>query len=376
MTTFKAFLRILKKRLWIIIMYSAILVFCIMGNSQTNTGMTNFVETKPDMIVYDNDDSEISRKFKEYIKERSNEPTIADTKDGLSDALYYDGVDYVIYLNKGFGEAARKGEKPEIEVKSLKNINAYLAETFVNRFTGVINACAPGTEAGVLKCAEEPLKNETETVLVKKKDTVGLSNLALFFTFMNYPIIAALVFAVAYTVSSFKREMTKKRLQVSATSYRSINTKLLVYNFIIAAVLLVVYIVIAFALNGGIVFSTYGWLMIVNAIFMSIFATAFALLLTNILNSHNAILAVVNVVAIGSSFLTGVFVPMEWMPEAVVNLGRALPSFYYTTNNTEIIKLEAFDFSSLQPVLVNYLILIVSTIIVVIINNIVIRRKR
>ncbi len=376
MTTFKAFLKIVKKNLWLIIMYSAILVFCVVGNNHTSTGITNFTATKPQVLVYDHDESEISKNLTKYIYDRSNQPKIADRDDGLDDALYYNNVDYVIFLEKDFGKKVANGEKPKIEVKSAKNYDAYLAETILNRYMGVVNSIAPASETEIVKSAEVVLKNETKAELTTKIDTTALSNLARFFTFLNYPIIAGLVFMVAYTTASFKREMTKKRMMVSATSYRSINSKLLIYNYGIAMILLVMYIVLGLILNGDMMFTSYGWLMILNAAFMSVFATTFALLLTNLLHSNNAILAVVNVTAIGSSFLAGVFVPIEWMPEAVVNLGRILPSYYYTNSNTVLTSIEEFNFETLQPVFINLAVLLGATIITIIINNILTKKQK
>ena len=127
---------------------------------------------------------------------------------------------------------------------------------------------------------------------------------------------------------------------------------------------------------GDIMFSINGALFIANAAVMSFFAVAFAFLLVNLLKNNNAILALVNVVSIGSCFLCGVFVPAEWMPEFVQNLGRALPSFYYVENNKFISELETLNFETLKPILINALIIIGATILVVIINNFITHRKR
>ena len=122
--------------------------------------------------------------------------------------------------------------------------------------------------------------------------------------------------------------------------------------------------------------STNGALFVANAAVLSLFAVSFAFLLTNLLSNNNAILAIVNVVSIGSCFVCGVFVPASWMPEFVRNLGRALPSYYYVENNLKISQMAEFNFETLKPVLINAAIILGITAIVIILNNIVVRRKQ
>lgn len=375
MTTYKTFLKVLRKNIWVIGLYTLILIVCMLGNTQNSQSMVNFTAAKPDVTVYDDDHSLLSERLKNYMTERANIIEL-ETEESLADALYYNGVDYVINIEKGFGEKTAKGEKPTMLVKSVGNYDAYLAETLFARFLKVAEALAPATEEDLVKNLDEILKHEIEVEMTSKLDVNALSNAQNYYNFMNYAILAGLVFAVAYSTAAFKKEMVKKRLLVSATSYKKINHQLLLCNLVMAMVLLLFYVLISLLMVGDIMFSINGALFIANAAAMSIFAVAFAFLLTNLLKNNNAILAVVNVVSIGSCFLCGVFVPAEWMPQFVQNLGRILPSFYYVENNKFISEIETLDFETLKPILINALIILGATLLVVVINNLVTRKKR
>jgi len=375
MTTYKTFLKVLRKNIWVIGLYTLILIVCMAGNTQNNQSLTNFTAARPDVAIYDEDHSLISERLEKYISERAN---IAEfkTDEELSDALYFNGVDYVINIEKGFGEKIVKGEKPKMFVKSVGNYDAYLSETIYARFLKVAEAFAPATEEDLVKNLDDVLSHDTEVEMTSKIDVNAMANARNFYNFMNYAILAGLVFAVAYATAAFKREMTKKRMMVSATNYKKINLQLLLCNLGVAMVLLTFYVILSLLMVGDIMFTVNGALFIANAAIMSVFAVSFAFLLTNLLKNNNAILAIVNVVSIGSCFLCGVFVPAEWMPEFVQNLGRALPSFYYVENNKFISELETFDFESLKPILINAAIILGATAVVVIINNFVTRKKR
>ncbi len=375
MTTYRAFLKVLRKNVWVIVIYTVILLLCVFGNTQSGQGMTNFTASKPDVTIYDNDKSLLSERLEKYFSEQA---TIVElnTEEKLDDALYFNGTDYVIYVEKGFGEQIARGEKPEMVVKSVGNYDSYLAETMLSRFLKVAEVYAPASQEELVKNLDKLLEHETKVEMTSKLDTVALTNAKNYYNFMNYAILAGLVFAVAYSTASFKREMTRKRIAVSATNYRKINRQLLICNLALAMVLLLFYVILSLIIIGDIILTMNGALFIANAAILSVFGVSLAFFLVNLLKNNNAILALINVISIGSCFLSGVFVPAEWMPVFVQNIGRALPSFYYVENNRLISELEKFDFESLKPILINALVIIGASIIVVILNNIITRRKQ
>jgi ABC-2 type transport system permease protein len=83
-----------------------------------------------------------------------------------------------------------------------------------------------------------------------------------------------------------------------------------------------------------------------------------------------------NIVALGSSFLCGCFVPAEFMPNSVLMFAHVLPSFYYVDTNNRIAKLENFELTTLQPLLINMGIVLAFCIAFVVVANIVARKKQ
>ena len=375
MTTYKAFFRVLLKNIGVIIVYTVILIVCMIGNTQNSKSTVDFTASRPDVTVYDRDESVLSKKLMNYISDRADIVEL-DTEEKLNDALYYDGTDYVIYVDRGFGEQISRGEMPVMTVKSEGNYSAFLSETILSRFLKVAAAYAPAAQEEIAGKLDDALSHETKVEMTSKLDVTALGNAERFYNFMNYAILAGLVFAVAYSTAAFKRKMVRKRMAVSSTDYKKINRQLIIGNLAIALVLVAFYVALSFLMVGDIMLSTNGALFVANAAVLSLFAVSFAFLLTNLLSNNNAILAIVNVVSIGSCFVCGVFVPASWMPEFVRNLGRALPSYYYVENNLKISQMAGFNFETLKPVLINAAIILGITAIVIILNNIVVRRKQ
>ena len=377
MTNYKTFLRIIQKNLGIIIMYTVILVGFSLGNVMSGGSPTNFTASKPDVTIYDEDKSPVSKGLVEYFEENAKVIEIKNEGDNLNDALYYNGIDYVIYLEKGFGEKIANGEDFKIIVNSEGNYDAFLSEAILNRYTKIAKNYAGNSEEDIAERTKAVLEYETDVELNSNLNTKGLSNAELYFNFLNYSILAGLVFAVAYATIGFRRKMVKKRITASATSYRKINADLLVCSFGLSLVLWVVYVTLGIILVGAdVIFTTNGLLFVLNSLVLTIFAVVFALFLTNLVEKTGALNAVVNIVSLGSSFICGVFMPTKWMPEFVVGLARTIPSFYYIDNNRIIAGLDKYDFEHLWPMYQNMLIVLGVTVALIILNSVITRKKR
>ena len=377
MTNFKTFLRIVQKNIWVIIMYTMILVVVRSANSLSGAGQTSFVASKPNTVVYDHDGSEISKSLKKYFEEKTDVVEISEEGDNLSDALYFNQINYVIYLEKGFGEKIKNGEDFELNVKSEGDYGAYLSETILSRYVKVAKSFAGLSEKEIVRKTEDVLKNETAVELNSTLDVSGLTNATTYYNFLNYSILAGLVFSISYATIGFRRTMVRKRINASATSYKKINRDILLCSFALSLVLWVIYNILGVLVVGSdVVFTANGALMVANSFVLTIFAVVFALFLTNLVEKTDALNAVINIVSIGSSFLCGVFLPAKWMPEFVVNLARIFPSYYYVDSNNIIATLDKFDGEHLQPIVVNTLVLIGSTVVLIVLTNIISRKKR
>ena len=83
-----------------------------------------------------------------------------------------------------------------------------------------------------------------------------------------------------------------------------------------------------------------------------------------------------NVVALGSSFLAGGFVPAEYMPDSVLAFAHVLPSYYYIQSNNKIMALEGFSLSEIAPVLINIGIILGFSVLLILVANIISKRKQ
>lgn len=379
MTVFKTFLKILNKNKFIIILYTMFLIFFGGFNMQTSESNINFVASKPDIMIVNYDEEKgITKDLIKYIEENSNVVDLKNNEDAINDALFYRDVNYVVYIPKNYNKDFMDGKNPEIEIKSTGDYQSSFAEMLLSRYIKVANIYQKSinSEEELISKINETLSKKSEVEITSKLDTNILSKATFYYNFANYSIMACLIYVICLILASFKDIKIQKRTIISSTNYKTLNRKILLSNSLFSIILWMIYVVLSFILVGDIMFSIHGIFYLINSFVFTICATTIALFIGNIVSNKNAISGIVNVIALGSSFLCGAFVPMEWLPDGVIKIAHILPSYYYISNNEVLKTLELINLNTIKPILLNIIIVLSFSIMFIILTNIVSKRKQ
>ena len=379
MTVFKSVLKIVNKYKTTVILYTVMLIVFGASNFKTSDNSLNFVASKPDIYIINNDEKVgITKTLINYLEENTNIKEIKNDQESIDDALFYRDVNYVIYIPKDFRKDILNLKNPKIEIKTTKDYNSYLAENLLNNYvkTLLIYRNEIKDEEELIKKVEETLNKKTNVKITSKLDTNSLSQVTIYFNFLNYCILAGCVYVICLILSSFKEKNVNKRMIISSTNYKKLNRKLLISMGLITFILWFFYILLAYILLGDVIFKSHGIIYIINSFIFTICALTLAFLIGNLVNSKTAINGIINVVALGSSFLCGSFVPMEWLPDFVLKIAHVLPSYYFIKANELIKNLETINIETLKPIIINMIIVIIFTSLFVLITNIVTKKKR
>ncbi len=379
MIVFKTFLKVVNKCKIPIILYTVILVFFSGFNTVTNDNSTSFVATKPDILIINQDEEEgITKNLIGYIEKNSNIKTIENEKEKIEDALFYRDVNYIIYIPKNFRKDYLEFKNPTIEIKSTGDYQASLAELLLERYLKVANSYHTiiEDEDALLEKIDDTQEVETKVEITSKLDTSALDKATMYYNFTNYCILAGSIYVICLVLSTLKEEKIRKRTIVSSMSHKKHNRYLLYSNGLFALVLWLFYVVLSFLVVGDIMFSMHGLFYILNSFLFMVCALTIAFLIGNFLIDKNAINGLVNVIALGSSFLCGAFVPPEYLPDTVLKIAHALPSYWFINTNQTIKEIEVFNVDSIRPIIINFSILLLFSIIFILITNWISYRKR
>lgn len=370
MTIFKTYCKILNKNKWIVIMYTAILLFFGVFNFQNNDNQMNFTESKPDIYIKNEDkNSKLSENLISFLKEKTN--IISIEENLLEDALFYRDVNYIIEIPSNYQNDFLEKKNPVIQTKSTGDYQASLAEMLLNRYLNVANRYNQ-FESDIDTLVNQintTLKDEVTVEMTSKIDNDSLSQIAFFYNFSNYSMLAGCIYVICLILTIMKEEKVRKRTIISSTDYKKINRELFIANSIFAFSLAFLYILLSVILIGSEMFTIHGLLFITNFLVFTIVAIAIAFTLGNLIKNKNVINGIINVIALGSSFLCGAFVPAEFLPDSVLKIAHVLPSYYFINNNEIIKNLEEINKTTLTPFVQNLIILICFILIFVIVSN-------
>lgn len=379
MTVFKAFLKVLNKCKIPIIIYTVILVFFSAFNMQTSEKNVSFTASKPNILIVNKAKEEgITKSFINYLNKNSNVINIVGSEEKIDDALFYRDVSYVIYVPEDFSEEIISGKTPEIKVKSVGDYGASLANMMVERYLKIANVYSDVAESEeeLVSLIDDTLATKVGVKITSKLDSNSIEKAVFYYNFLNYCILAGTIYVICLILSSFKEENIKKRTMVSSMSNKKYNTILLLSNGLFAFVLWIFYVVLSFILLGKIMNTMHGLFFIINSFIFTFCALTIAFLIANLVSNKNAVNGIVNVIALGSSFLCGSFVPTSMLPNFVLKIAHALPSYWYIKTNDLLKEVEVFNVETINPILTNMFIIICFSIIFIIITNMVsIKRK-
>ena len=379
MTVFKTFWKIIKKYKGTIILYTVMLVSFGGINLSSKEANLNFTNEKPDvLIVNQGENIGLTKNLIDYLSQNTNIVQIENSEEKRNDALFYRDVNYIIYINEDYREKILNGENVTLDIKSTNDYSAHLAEMILNKYLTVQNLLRAYTtnEQELINKINKTLKEESKVVVSSKVDKTAENKVSRYFNFASYSILAAIIFIITLVMTSFKEKTINKRITVSSMNYKKHNNLLLISGLAYVLVLWLLYTLLAIILLKSSVLNTKGLLYILNSLVFSLSALTFALLISALVKNKDAIGGIVNVVALGSAFLCGAFLPVEYLGSNVLKLAHIFPAYYYINTNNKIMSAEIIDKTLLTNILPNTLILILFMILFIIINNLITKQKR
>ena len=373
MVVFKTFLKVLNKCKIPIIIYTAILVIFAGFNMSNNDSMSDFSATKPDILIVNNDKEEgVTKNLVEYLNKKTNVKDISLDDEAIKDALFYRDVNYVIYIPENYRQDFLNGKNPQIEIKSTGDYQSELARMLLERYVKVAQNYRKETsdEEELISKINDTMSKEVQVEIKSKLDTETLQRLTTYFNFASYAILAVGIYVVCMILTSFRDEKIKNRTNVSSMNYKKINRNLFLSNCLFGIVLWMFYLALPVFLIGNIMFSTYGFMFAINSFTFTICALAIAFFVGNLGINKNAVSGIVNVISLGSSFLCGAFVPMQYLPNFVLKIAHILPTYWYIKNNEIIGNADVFSSEVFKSIWVNIAVVIGFIVLLIVLTNV------
>lgn len=385
MQVFKVSMKVLKRNYPSILIYLGIflglsLLFASQG-SQQEEEYTSFETVKTPVAVFAEEDTPLVRGFIENLRETAEIVTLKDEEATISDALYFRVVTYVIRIPEGFTETFMGQEDVMVEIETIPGSagNTY-TDLAVNSFfqTAALYLAADET------LTEEALVEETVSALsertpveVKSQNQQKEDGYAKFyFNYMSYSLVSILVLGTSLIMLVWKDKDLYERTEVSPLKRESISLQKYLALGVFSLLTWVVLNGAYFFVNTQSTLDLRTLLHMGNSVVFAFTAMGMSFLIGTLLKSRNAISAVSNVVSLGPSFISGVFVPQELLGSSVLSMAKVTPTYWYVTANNTIASIGTLQEAKTQSVFTFMLIVFGFGLLFFILSSLAGRRAR
>ncbi len=375
MIVFNTYLKIIKKHIGLILLYLVIFTLFSVIFTSTNNQTNEFTAKKPNIALVNMEDTTLMKSFLTYIKKNSN--IIEINLEDLKDALFNRKVDLILNFPDNFTDDFLRNNDPQIKFERVPDsFSSTYALMYLNRYLNIANLYNANdiSEEKLVNYIEEDLKDETEVVLIQKKENNYAAN--YLYNFSNYSVIAMTVMIIGITMSSFKNAIIKKRNMISPMPYNKQSRLLFISNLIITLMIWLLFVILGFCFFKTDLLNKQGILLIINLFVFCLTALSIGFLIGNNIQNKEVMNAINNVVSLGTSFICGAFVPQEILGSSVLKIAKIFPSYWFIKNNNDIVILTNYSFENLKPIIINMGIVLLFGLLYYIINLVILKKMK
>ncbi len=350
MHLFKNFFRMLSKYKSGIIIYGVIFVVMIavlLANglqfgAVKDKDSTNQVENDTYTIGYtDNSDSELSRGLLEYLGENNELVDMSGkTEDNIKTMVFFVAVTAYIDIDEDFEAKALAGDEDAIRTLAAASDgpSSYVIESMINNYIKTYKTYLDlgfDSSEAIEKTADNLKLNADATVFVPEgSDSTALDHsndfiigtACKFFIYISFSAITLCVGGVLVKNNSGKVAERIKASPVKPNMISLTNTAGLI---VCGIVLWVIMSIVVFALGGSSAMLRLHPAEVLIILLVSVVCNcSMASFISSFNLSDNVMPMAVNIIGLGLSFISGVFVPQYLMDPVVLSISKFLP-FYW-----------------------------------------------
>lgn len=360
MQVFKNYFRILRAQLVSVSIYGVIFLMVtiiISSNIKVENEEYSNQKTKT-MIINEDAETELIQGFLKYMDSYITPVEPIENEEKLKDALFYGDVRYILTIPAGFSDDFLSNGQVRMIKRTVPDyVGAVTIDNAIDNYFNIAKLYLKYVDAinydEMNTYIEEVLGKETPVhMAVKVEDEVTFSkgfNLN-YYNYMTYIIIAIFITGVSVVMLSFHGLDIRRRHAASPLSNHSLNVQLLLANFAFVMVYLILFITVGYILNRNRMINGNTLLTWLNVFIFSITALAISYLIGIIVKSQRTVSAIATALSLGMAFLSGVFVPQEFLGSSVLRMASFLPSFWYVKANEAIFDLTLFNWKSVSPI--------------------------
>ncbi len=299
-----------------------------------------FSQSKIPMTIISEEDSPLIQGLTEHLSHVAEFVDIDDETEAIQDALYFREVIYILRIPSDFTQNFMQGNFQTMEKTVIEDAtNAYYIDLAIEQYLNTARLYVGVEDIDESLLVNKVLDDLSEEIEVKV--TTQISNQSTrnftiqYFNYLAYGLFSILILGVAFTMFILHDTDIKNRNASSPIPIGRIVREHILANIVFAFVVYAFFLLALFVL-GVRELSVMMLLFMLNAFVFTLCALGISFVIGSLVKSKAAIHAVANVIALGLSFLSGVFVPQFLLSDSLLKVASFSPVFWYVRANETI----------------------------------------
>ncbi len=337
MTVYKYFIRIALKNKGVIFSYMLIFfLLSIINGTNRTTQESNFIESRMNVGIIDNSNGELSKGLRSFIEAKNNIVEIIQDEDYIKEEIFLETVDAVIIIPEDFEEKVIQKKKSIELYRDDRKVESYQVENQITKFLIFANATY-GKGQFDIKSVSSALEEEIDVNLIERNSRVKNINaekwIQTYYNFTSYVIIAMYIAVIGLVMADFRDEKIVNRVRISSKKFLGYNKEIYLGQLTIAILITLAFvlgsIIIELEHIGDINLVKY----LINIVAFSFSILCLTFLINNLTSNKFIINGISTVLSLGTSFISGVMVPQQFLGEEVLKIAKFFPTYYFIKVN-------------------------------------------
>ncbi|MEL3902985.1 MAG: ABC transporter permease [Treponema phagedenis] len=346
MTVYKNFLRLVYTKKIPIIISTVIflLISFAMAGVNSSGGHSDFSESSFDLKVIDNDNSTLSQNLIEYLKtknkvtvikpedfqNKSEEEIVKEIKKDISLSLINAGI----IINPNLEKNLKDAKSCVLSFKDERKTSSFYIDMQIQKFLLFTDSVKKAEGEFNFAKIQTALKESTPVHKIQVGKNFSLNIwFKHFFIFFAWILFSLVLHSVGRTTAILNDPALKMRNNVSPVS----TLRFALENF--AAQLTVLFLLMAIIIGFPVVVysNKLAGVPIAAYVFTAFVYGAVVLSMTFMLNAMSTKEKIINVLGsilpMALAFISGVFMPQEFLPNAILTIAKFFPLYYFVQAN-------------------------------------------
>lgn len=381
MQVFKSYFQIMRKMLFSIAVYAVgflAIVVIFTWNFKINNNEFSVSKVKL-MVINEDGQNEFIEGLMTYLEQYAEfaEPKLE--LEARKNDLFFKKVEYILTIPKGFtGEFMSSGSGFLIKDTVPDSLDAISVDNAINNYLNIAGTYIkhlPDIDYAQLNSLISSSIDEDTVVTLDSKindDNSNSNNFNnMYFNYLGYIMIACFISGISMVMSSFRALDMRRRHTASPLPGRSINLQLMLANLIYVFAYILLLTIAGYILNRNRMINAYTWLTWLNAAVFALTALSISYLIGITVKSKIAVQAIATALSLSLAFISGIFVPQEFIAAPVLKLASFGPAYWYVKANDTIAQISSFDWPQLSKIFgymgiqIGFTLAIISVVLVV-----------